>query len=284
MLAVPILTVGLALFLVSVAWRSNRASRVPPPRETPLVVEEAGTTFLGCVDCHGDLDKVFKEGRLPDLIFTHAKHFAKGVSECSVCHPANTHEPDRINKPTMSRCFTCHGLERSSIAPGACQFCHPPGMPQVPSGHFTESWLPSEHAKEASVDRFECLTCHKQTFCDSCHGLEMPHPEGWANGPHAVTYFDDPALCASCHPQPQDERDFCDTCHHRPGPNDVAWVEFHPTAVMDLGAGTCFQCHSDQTCRTCHTKGREDISADEALLVAASSPEPTVSSTPTPGG
>jgi hypothetical protein len=45
-------------------------------------------------------------------------------------------------------------------------------------------------------------------------------------------------------------------------------VEFHPTAVKDLGAGTCFQCHSDQTCRTCHSKGIEDISADQALYTS----------------
>ena len=31
--------------------------------------------------------------------------------------------------------------------------------------------------------------CHEKSFCDDCHGLQIPHPEGWAKGAtgHAAT-------------------------------------------------------------------------------------------------
>ena len=274
MILVPLVTVGLALVAVVIAWRSG-GSGEEAPAETPEPVASIQATseaFLGCTDCHKDLDKVFKEGGAPDLKYTHEMHFGKGVSECAVCHPANTHEPDKINKPTMSRCFICHGLGDEAIAPGSCETCHPPGMRQIPDSHLSSDWVPMRHSEEALEDQFECLTCHEQQTCDSCHGLEMPHVDEFKEELHPLVYFEDPQLCENCHAQPVDKRDMCDTCHHPEGPKDVAWKEFHPTAVRDLGAGTCFQCHSDQRCRTCHSKGIEDISADEALLAAEPSP------------
>jgi len=281
MFAVPAIFLGLVLFLVSVAYSSNKAARSSPSPSDVATVVVATDEFLTCTDCHGDLDKVFKDGKLPELLFTHDMHFGKGVSDCSVCHVPDTHVPDRINKPTMSRCFTCHGTTKTSIVRSTCETCHPPGIEQKPTTHLTSTWLPDGHAKAAREDQFGCLTCHKQSFCETCHGTEMPHPEGWTTEVHAVAYFDNPAVCQQCHPRVPDQPDFCDTCHHPAGPEDVAWREFHPTAIANRGASNCFQCHSDQTCRTCHTKGREDFSADEALL-ESSEPAPGVTTPPTP--
>jgi hypothetical protein len=283
MVLVPLVTLGLALIAVGVAWRSGRPEQPAPSPDAVGEVQVASEAFLGCTDCHGDLDKVFKQGGVPNLLYRHAVHFDKGVSDCSVCHPANTHEPDKINRPTMSRCFICHGLEKNAIAPGACTTCHPKDMSQIPSSHLEDGWLPAGHAEAALEDNFECLTCHEQATCDSCHRLEMPHEEAFTEETHPVVYFEDPQLCANCHPQPVDRPDDCDTCHHSEGPEDAPWVEFHPTAVKDLGAGTCFQCHADQTCRTCHGKGIEDISADQALFTAAPPVTPPPPSGPTGG-
>jgi len=281
MLIVPLVTVGIAIIAVGVAWRSGRPEAAAPSPDIVPESEVGSDAFLGCTDCHSDLDKVFKEGGAPNLLYRHAMHFDKGVSDCSVCHPANTHEPDRINKPTMSRCFICHGLEAEAIAPGTCTTCHPKDMSQVPSSHQAPGWLPSGHSEAALEGGFECLTCHQQETCDSCHGLAMPHDQAFTEQTHPLVYFDDPQVCANCHQQPADRADSCDSCHHREGPPDTPWVEFHPTAVKDLGAGTCFQCHSDQTCRTCHTKGIEDISADRALIAPATPIPPPSTTGPT---
>jgi hypothetical protein len=279
MVVVPVVTVGIALVAVALAWRSSDPDEgKAAPTEAPTI-QVTSEAFLGCTDCHKDLDKVFKEGMVPLLPhYTHEMHFSKGVSECAVCHPANAHEPDRINKPTMSRCFICHGLSDQAIAPGTCDTCHPEGMRQKPESHLASDWVPTAHSEAALKDRFECLTCHEQQTCDSCHGLEMPHETFFIEDTHPLVYFEDPQVCEYCHAQPVDRRDFCDTCHHPDGPPDVAWVDYHPNVVKAVGGQACFECHSDRTCSNCHRGGTEDISADQALLV----PSPTVSPTSSP--
>lgn len=275
MVLVPVVTVGLALAAVVIAWRSsgsNEPADSPSPEPSIQVTSEA---FLDCTNCHKDLDKVFEEGGMPQLLYTHEMHFEKGVSECAVCHPANTHEPDKINTPTMSRCFICHGLGKEAIAPGSCETCHPEGMREKPTSHLAADWLPAAHSEAALEDRFECLTCHEQATCDSCHGLEMPHEDVFIQDTHPLVYFEEPQTCGNCHPQPVDRRDDCDSCHHPEGPNDVAWIDFHPNVVGEIGGRTCFECHSQQTCITCHRSGVEDLSADEALLVSSPSAAPS---------
>lgn len=276
--AVPAVALGVALLLVGLAWRASRADRPgSADRAQPAVPVEGTDPFLGCPDCHGDLDKVFERGGLPLLRYTHEDHFATGVSDCSVCHPADTHEPDRINRPTMGRCFTCHGTTRVAIAPGECSTCHPPGIPDRPPTHLAARWLPRGHAEEASVSGFECVTCHRPSTCRSCHGLEMPHPEGWDAAPHVAAFFQGPAVCERCHARAPDRVDDCDRCHHPQGPEGVPWRRAHPRVVQEEGAFTCFDCHSEVTCSACHVRGREDFSADRAVAAAAgpAPPSPT---------
>lgn len=264
----------------------------PEPEPTPLPpTVPAATTFLYCSDCHADLDKSFKAGEHPTLLFTHDMHFGIGVSDCAACHVANTHEPDKINRPTMVTCYQCHTLEEDARAPGECTLCHPADMEPEPETHLAANWTSELHAEAAKTNPFDCATCHQQQFCNSCHGLELPHPDGFEEQAHPQLFFEDPALCDTCHPRdPLVERDECDTCHHPQGPNDSTWIAWHPNVVQDRGAETCFQCHATDTCRTCHRQGpenftNEDLAADEALLKAssASSPAAPTSTSPTPG-
>lgn len=247
------------------------------PRPTPVPVTPAATTFLFCSDCHADLDRSLREH--PVLRFTHERHFAIGVSDCAVCHVANTHEPDRTNRPTMVTCFQCHSLEEGGRAPGTCTLCHPKDLDPSPRTHRAADWLPVRHGDAALADPFVCATCHQQRSCRSCHGLELPHPSGFDERPHAERFFQDPALCDRCHPRaPLVERDACDRCHHPQGPETSTWIDWHPEVVRNRGAATCFRCHADQTCRTCHRQGPErftddDLAADRALLLA--SPQPS---------
>lgn len=243
----------------------------PDPAPTPPVVL-AGSSFLDCTDCHGDLDEVFKSGERPNLLFTHEEHFALAVSDCAACHVANTHERDRINRPEMVTCYACHGLEGDARASGDCALCHPPEMDPEPANHLVAGWTPDAHAAAAVADPFDCTTCHKQSFCDSCHGTKIPHPASFDGEPHAEAFFADPALCEACHIRGQVQgRDECDACHHPDGPESSTWVDAHATVVDQRGADTCFQCHASETCRTCHEQGtdsftNEDFEADEALL------------------
>lgn len=264
----------------------------PEPEPTPLPETiPAASTFLYCSDCHADLDKSFTAGEHPTLLFTHEMHFGIGVSDCAACHVANTHEPDKINRPTMVTCYQCHTLGENARAPGECTVCHPADMDPEPETHLAATWTSELHQDAAKANPFDCATCHEQQFCNSCHGLQMPHPDGFEERPHAELFFEDPALCDTCHPrEPLVQRDECDTCHHPQGPTDSTWIAWHPNVVGDRGAETCFQCHATDTCRTCHRQGpenftNEDLAADEALLKASatSSPAASPSASPTPG-
>ncbi len=257
------MVVGVALLLVGIAWSSNKQERAAASSPTPSPASATDASFLGCTQCHGNLDK-----NLPSSIlkYTHKVHFSKGVSECSVCHLTPTHAQDKINPPTMSRCFLCHGTTAQAIAPGTCSTCHPPSVPNKPESHLAASWVPSVHWKQAQDNKFECMTCHQQSFCNSCHGLTMPHPTGWKGVPHTQAFFQDPQVCQQCHPITQTTQSFCDTCHHPQDPKGVSWIQYHHKVVGppgNAGAFTCFQCHSPQTCEACHVNGTTDFSPDQ---------------------
>jgi len=260
------------VLLVIGSFRRDGAEPEPSP-----AVAVAASSFLHCTDCHGDFDAVFKAGSLPNLLFTHEKHFGLGVSDCAACHSANTHEKDKINRPEMVTCYTCHGLGSEARAPGRCGLCHPPGMDPEPESHRASNWMPELHRAAAVADPFECTTCHEADFCDSCHQTQIPHPAGWEGEPHGQAFYVDPGLCESCHLRGQTQgRDECDACHHPGGPPESTWVDAHADFVKQSGATTCWQCHASQTCETCHAKGtenftNEDFGADEALRNGTSS-------------
>lgn len=275
--AVPAVLVIVVTLLALGMLRGERSE----PSPTPVPITPAGTSFLYCSDCHADLDKLFKEGERPTLLFTHERHFGIGVSDCAVCHVANTHEPDRTNRPTMVTCYQCHSLEEGARAPGECALCHPRDLNPEPRSHLAVDWVRDKHAGAALANPFDCATCHKQEFCTSCHGLSLPHPTGFEERPHAELFFEDPALCERCHPRaPLVRRDACDRCHHPQGPTERTWISWHPEVVRNRGAEICFQCHATETCRTCHRQGPEDFTAkdlwaDRALLLG--SPQPSAS-------
>jgi len=104
-----------------------------------------------------------------------------------------------------------------------------------------------------------CSTCHvKETFCDGCHGMEMPHSDEFKTKTHpelAATAID---KCEMCHKQ--SETFFCDSCHHGSQVDwtfdtAVVWQTQHATAVTEQGIAGCLGvCHDSQYCADCHTK------------------------------
>src|SRR4030067_714637 len=122
LVVVPLVTVGLALVAVAVAWRSSdpdESTRSPIPDPSIQVTSQA---FLSCTDCHEDLDKVFKDGLVPQLLYTHEMHFGKGVSECAGGHPPTRRRPSRTvsspspatNRPPATRATAWRCRTRTS--------------------------------------------------------------------------------------------------------------------------------------------------------------------------
>ena len=103
-----------------------------------------------------------------------------------------------------------------------------------------------------------CATCHvKATFCDGCHGMEMPHSEEFETKTHpevAATQID---KCELCHQQ--STTFFCDSCHHGSKVDwtfdpAVVWQTQHAKTVVEKGVAGCLgACHEQQFCVDCHT-------------------------------
>lgn len=261
-----------ALGLLNLNDGSDEPSPTREDRAGTLAEETSGQPFLGCTDCHQDLDEGLRGGQRPDLLYTHEEHFLTGVADCSACHPAQTHVGETIRKPTMGRCFSCHGTADTAMASGACTTCHPPGLRNKPPSHSTPDWASGAHAQPALEDHSECLACHNtEGFCTSCHGIEMPHAQDWAKTPHIEAFFDlGVATCERCHPRSPEIRDSCDSCHHPFGPDDAGWRTFHPTALRRFDAGGCFDCHAPATCAACHERGRETFENDRLRVLPVS--------------
>ena len=276
-LALPIIAGGILVVVVGIVLLSRPSGgdgeNAEDENVDDIVLVSNESAYLGCSDCHTDLDRSLKED--PELTFRHGKHFRTGISDCASCHPANTHEDDRTNVPKMVTCYMCHGRGQEARASGACKTCHPASIAAATAAHEQPTWVEDLHAAEVRVSAgFDCAACHDQTDCTSCHGLPMPHPPTFPRAPHVDAYFEDPAVCVTCHDMPaatveqalaDPGRDDCDECHHPQGSEEESWVAAHPTIVATRGASTCFQCHSTDTCSTCHREERLDLTADQQL-------------------
>jgi hypothetical protein len=184
----------------------------------------------------------------------HAAHVKRNKS-CVSCHRWTAHPPAGGDRDAlmMLLCFDCHGLSTTAKAPGRCDECHLKGLDLRPDSHKTGKWL-TAHGPIAKADRQQCAMCHYEKSCRDCHGLQMPHPPGWAkSGPlgHAAAATKDRAVCEKCH---QGTTDLCTMCHHQgfnvgKGP----WIKQHPAMANRTGTAFCFQCHDAVFCAKCHS-------------------------------
>jgi len=155
-----------------------------------------------CTQCHTTMRKVTPSA---GVIIDHEAHAKDGVT-CTTCHNRVAHNDEAIELKLpgnvkhedftkMDACFRCHDLEGERRAKGECNLCHTPEFALVPSTHAEVGWLPKGHANAAteSLKKFgiatveaeelvkegvseevavpveHCSTCHKTSFCDTCH-------------------------------------------------------------------------------------------------------------------
>jgi hypothetical protein len=231
-----------------------------------------------CTQCHS-VNRRFTF--TPGLIMNHSKHAAEGIN-CTKCHNRTAHLEDfRLvgkspnGEPThkhemwvsMESCFRCHNLNpnvkgmEGLNAPGKCETCHPADFELKPPNHFTADYGTTGHPALRKLKGPEyCYMCHdKVTFCNKCHGVEMPHPSTWQKD-HSTQLKDAPmsalVVCRRCHPG----LNFCNDCHHGKAigttydPN-VPWLKAHPPIVKAAekeGKEPCKQCHPESYCSNCH--------------------------------
>lgn len=204
---------------------------------------------------------VYPPQRLP-LIFSHAKHLARGTT-CAQCHPAATTSRSSVDNllPTELECRGCHAIDRSQPAKqatptAACAACHPGYTPGavVERTYVMASPLKFDHA------------AHARQACDACHG-DLRKVD-------LATTRDLPTMqsCLSCHTSGSDQRQ-CTSCHfaqvgglmettfphgqlvpERTGLGDDHGPRFatdHKQQAMRTDA-TCSACHDRSECVDCH--------------------------------
>jgi len=122
--------------------------------------------------------------------------------------------------------------------------------PKRPASHLEENWFVN-HKFEVRKDPTYCSTCHKQSFCQSCHQNRRPdsHLHEWLKS-HSGVASEQPAYCLVCH-----QRSFCDACHKTMlhGPD---WMTVHGSRAPGREA-ICGQCHQVPiSCQACHRGAR----------------------------
>ncbi len=165
----------------------------------------------------------------------------------------------------MEGCFRCHSREPDGRAPGDCYLCHPPNFKLVPESHETTNFYNKYGASDGHWKLYEqrpdyCPTCHTKQFCTDCHGIEMPHPEGFEED-HGEAGNKNPQVCANCHAKSAEAAkglEFCNACHHSEGDPARPWLPQHDVVVREKGTAPCFDCHSPTYCARCHVTGSAD--------------------------
>jgi hypothetical protein len=205
-----------------------------------------------CLQCHDPNRKATSGFR---IVIDHVAH-AKRNGSCVSCHVRTAHPVDSRGAALslMGTCFTCHGSAKGAKAPGRCGLCHPSDYALLPASHTATDWAAKRHGGVATADLRQCEMCHEKRKCDACHGVEMPHPMGWAKGRpgHGDVASRDRALCARCH---GGRPDMCTMCHHDAyAPAQGTWEDQHAKDAEKRGAAFCIDCHSALDCVRCHTK------------------------------
>jgi hypothetical protein len=234
-----------------------------------------------CTGCHVSQRVVGELVEARDhLRFDHQRHAAPTNNNCMRCHDGVASGDERL-RPTMATCFKCHDDARQART---CDGCHRDVAAEgsLPASHLAHDgdWL-REHGTRAASSGDLCETCHKQSYCASCHGRTVPalpaalqladpfrasaHRAGFASR-HALEARSDPASCTSCHAP-----DRCASCHTskelagegRGSPHPAGWVGLTSSenrhgreARRDPAA--CASCHGgagEQLCVSCHAVG-----------------------------
>jgi nitrate/TMAO reductase-like tetraheme cytochrome c subunit len=201
-----------------------------------------------CLQCHDPNRKATSGYR---IVIDHVEH-AKQNGSCVSCHVRTAHPAETRGGPLslMGQCYTCHGADDYPEAATTCVTCHPADYEPRPESHSAAQWARS-HGETWTADGDLCTMCHEQTYCDSCHGIAMPHPARWAQE-HGERATAAPETCQKCH---DGGPDLCSMCHHTSyEPQKGTWVDQHRLEVRDEGSAYCFECHEPRYCSFCHTK------------------------------
>jgi len=247
-----------------------------------ILTGDASRTLPGsavCASCHNgrDVKTVSWTGtstkRPNNLRFSHTVHATKsmargGLATCTSCHAA---EADttwmHVRHAEAAGCITCHEAPEHLAETATCKTCHstlvdargltPAQITAFPKpASHAQAGFASAHAPRTSADVARCATCHTRESCARCHANATTVPV-------IAQLGSDKRVAelmrgrAALYPTP--------TSH-----TNASW-EFEHGLAADKGAQSCANCHTQASCRSCHTgtKGNTAI----AQLAAPVAPD-----------
>lgn len=241
-------------------------------------------TQQACGDCHGTQQNRHDVAQAKQhLVFSHATHSGTGAGNCARCHEGVL-QRDGALRPTMATCLSCHE-HREQWAERSCLPCHEDleGEQVRPASHVVhgEDFM-QRHGLAAASSRDLCTSCHTESACAACHGVNVPalpqqlhfedpqRPDMHARGflaRHAIEARIDPTTCTSCHR----DQDDCRACHEKRGLLQASAVRGspHPADWLSTTSNrhgrearqnpmSCASCHGgagESLCVDCHRVG-----------------------------
>lgn len=211
-----------------------------------------------------------KERRFPSCTTCHEVHFpvegrwmlnAPTDELCSQCHTdiaakakAGLHHPVSGRAPKCAACHDAHDGEIAGMlkAPPMqlCWRCHEPD--EIKPADHTPEFLKT-HGKKVGAQGSApttCASCHGRNGCETCHGVKMPHPKGFATK-HTDVTFNQPQTCVRCH-----NRAFCEKCHADAPPISHDEANYagkgHAVEFKKQSLAYCALCHQQNYCDDCH--------------------------------
>lgn len=227
-----------------------------------------------CLACHDSV----REGVIEtDGVRVRHSDFLEEGASCLVCHGDTAHAELRgvQGQPIMNSCMQCHDDE---IASAACEECH------VSDLGVRAVAKRGGKMDTVGIRETDCYACHAERPCLECHGITMPHPEGFSfpppagvvtrqwvpnrvgggyePGSHARAGFVNREMCWRCHHAPgrpfEPSDDGC-SCHGLFGfmHGGPAWIREHGLQATGQKPGmnaACDGCHGSATifCTYCH--------------------------------
>lgn len=236
--------------------------------ETDPELRAGSVTNDSCLRCHRSVARETVERY--GVRVRHSDFLETGAL-CRDCHGATAHGQavQAPTEPAMNKCIVCHDGVK---APQDCAYCHVKEPIELAA-------LREKLPQANEIDNRNCYACHDEKPCITCHGVRMPHPEGWASEAgrmgqsgefHARQGFANREVCWRCHFS--DNRPFqrplsyggfsqtpdgC-TCHGSFGTmhGGAAWVREHGLQATGQKTGEladCYFCHDARYfCDMCH--------------------------------
>ncbi len=160
----------------------------------------------GCIEkCHQKKDCVACHTKRKVVPTSHkAKNFVHRIPPNGKAAARHTTLYDQ----NADSCTYCHGDGGSNAA--FCKRCHKVEMPHKIDDASKEKFPHKDGFAKKQFTKAQCLNCHTQFFCDSCHHAGAVPNKPWRTYHPTVVKKDGPDACFECH-----EETFCSYCHVR---------------------------------------------------------------------